>query len=166
MAPPPPPPAPTFNPFENDPLPPAADTPAPTPEPAPAPEISVTPPPPPPAPTPFNPFENDPLPPAADTQDSKPVGSVIEDFNESSVPLENVLAHLRKQPHLQMDLILLIYRLIIKCERRRFGIGGSPAGTRTPTKGTKNLCATITPPHCKKSKYENESDKVKELDHL
>ena len=25
-------------------------------------------------------------------------------------------------------------------------LGGSPAGTRTPTKGTKNLCATITPP--------------------
>ena len=110
---------------------PAADTPAPTQEPAPAPEIPVTPPPPPPAPT-FNPFENDPLPPAADTQDSKPLGSVIGGFNESSVPLENVLAHLRKQPHLQMDLILLIYRLIIKCERRRFWYRWQPGRDSNP----------------------------------
>jgi hypothetical protein len=93
---PPPPPAPTFNPFENDPLPQPTDS---TPE---VPEDttpSIPPldvPPPPPAPT-FNPFENDPLP-APDQnlsivtpkQDSNPFESVNSENNQSSVPLENI----------------------------------------------------------------------------
>ena len=95
-APPPPPPAPTFNPFANDPAPPAEET--PTPEAPPVPEITPAPPPPPPAPT-FNPFENDPLPPTPSelpneaplsTKENNPLDEVNPDTNQTSVPLENI----------------------------------------------------------------------------
>ena len=107
--------------------------------------------------SPANPFEEpNPSAPGFDPFSDGAQSESIQDGEneEAEVPLGDVFGDpppsndnesfriFRKHP---LRLPLLILSKTKTASTSRYG-NGSPVGIRTPTKGTKNLCATITPP--------------------